>query len=183
MTTSQEKHSPREKLAYIAYSSTKRVRLCAPVIASRADVCRTIAQKLAEMPGAHDQVSVRIVSGSIVVQSKEETIDAEALLAQVRELLATNDEIQKKSATGPTKIARIVASAFSMLNDDVRGGLNHRADLAALMPVLLASVAMVQIFTTGRLPIPTWFNLTWWSFRFFLTFNKNAGDESATAVK
>ncbi|MBK9261003.1 MAG: hypothetical protein IPM54_14490 [Polyangiaceae bacterium] len=180
MTKAAARPIAPEELAYVAHVLPHRVRLCAPLVASRADVCRRIAERIIQSAGAADKVTVRVTTGSIIVEAKAGNIDADALLARLRECVSAEAMHLPCAATGPTKIAQSVARAFAALNADVRGGLHHRADLAALMPVLFVTFAFVQIVTTGRLTGPQWFNWCWWSFRSFLTFNKEAADDDPT---
>jgi hypothetical protein len=176
------------KPAYIVHSLPRRVHLRAPPLAAHPEACRRIAERLAEEPGAHDMVSVRVSTGSVVLVSKERDLDPEALLGRLNELVrAEHDENGTPLADlphappGPTNIARSVARAFSHLNADVRTHLHHRADLAALVPVVFATLGLVQIAVTRKMPAPAWFNLLWWSLRSFLSFNMVAIAEEPRA--
>jgi hypothetical protein len=166
-----------DELAHVAHIAPHRVRFRAPLIASHAEVCRRIAERFAQSTGAHDKITLRVVTGSIIVEGPAGNIDADALLERLRECVQAEASQFPPAVRGSTKIAKSVARAFAALNSDVRGGLRHRADLAALLPVFLATLAVGQVVTTGRLPAPAWFNFCWWSFRAFLTFNKDAATE------
>ncbi len=177
MTQTERRPFSPDDLAQFAHVLPHRVRFQAPVIASRADVCRRIAERLVQSSGAIDKVTVRVVTGSIIVEAPTGQIDADVLLERVRECIEIEAAQFAPTNRGSTKIAQSVARAFAALNADVRGGLRHHADLAALLPVFLATLAVGQIVTTGKLPAPAWFNFCWWSFRAFLTFHKDAATE------
>lgn len=177
MTQTEHRPFTIEDLVQIAHVLPHRVRFQAPLLASRADICRRIAERLAMSPNAIDKVTVRVVTGSIIVEDPHGTLDANVLLVRLRECIQIEAAQFLTATPGSTKIARSVARAFAALNADVRGGLHHRADLAALLPVFLAALAVGQVVTTGRLPAPAWFNFCWWSFRAFLTFHKDAATE------
>lgn len=172
-----------EDAVRIAHTLPHRVRLLAPVIAAQPEVCQRILERLLQTTESAEKFTVNVITGSIIVENPQGPIDHDKLLARLREYV--EEEIRKQPPTdpGPTKIGQSIGRAFAALNADVRGGLRHRADLATLLPVFLATLALGQIFTTGRLPAPAWFNFCWWSFRAFLTFHKNAGaKETDTAT-
>jgi Heavy metal associated domain 2 len=173
MKKKQNKPKESSDFAEIVHRLPQRVRVRAPLIASHADACQRVAQRLLHTMDAAEKVSVNLFTGSITIESQQD-LDADVLLEQIRSLVAEEVRQFPDVPSGPTKIAQSVARAFANLNDDVRGGLHHRADLAALLPIFLASMAVGQVVTTGRLPAPAWFNFCWWSFRAFLTFHKNA---------
>jgi hypothetical protein len=153
------------------------VRLRAPIIASRAEVCRRIAEDLAQSTGAANKVSVNIITGSIIIEAPAGDVDADTLLARLRECVQTEASQFPPKVSGSTKIVRSVARAFAALNADIRGELDHHADLAALFPVILATVGIFKIVTAGELHAPSWYNFCWWSFRAFMTFHKDAAKE------
>lgn len=177
MTQTERRPFTIEDLVQIAHVLPHRVRFQAPLLASRAEVCRRIAERLARSTDAIDKVTVRVVTGSIIVENPKGNIDANVLLERLRECIQIEASQFPPTTPGSTKIARSVAHAFAALNADVRSGLHNRADLATLLPIFLATLAVGQVVTTGRLPAPAWFNFCWWSFRAFLTFNKDAATE------
>ena len=177
MTQPERRSFSIEDVVQIAHVLPHRVRFQAPLLASRPDVCRRIAERLAMSPDAIDKITVRVMTGSIIVEDPRGNLDANVLLERLRECIQIEASQFSQTTPGSTKIARSVARAFAALNADVRGGLHHHADLAALLPVFLATLAVGQVVTTGRLPAPAWFNFCWWSFRAFLTFNKDAATE------
>jgi hypothetical protein len=178
MKRNERRDLPPEALAQIIHALPHRVRILAPLLASRAEVCRRIAENLAQSPSFPiEKITVHVITGSIIVEAPPGTIDTNALLAHLRACIEAEVKQFPVTISGPTRIARSVSRAFSALNADVRGGLHHRADLAALLPVVLATLGAAQIVTTGRVPAPAWFNFCWWSFRSFLTFHKDVADE------
>jgi hypothetical protein len=131
------------------------------------------------------RVTVRPATGSIIVEGEGAGGEAERLLSRARELLrdACDDEgrllsaLRREDRPGPTRVARAVVHAAVAVNDDMRAALDDRADLGTLLPVVFAAAAVAKIGATGEMPVPTWFNLLWWSLRSFMTFNINALEE------
>lgn len=174
-----------ERLAAIAHRLPQRIRLRAPLFAFHEERCRRLAEHLAHTDAAlehAEKVEVNVLTGSVIIKTKNGPLDAEALLGRVRSFVEEEMKDCPDAPSGPTKIAHAVTRAFAGLNEDVRGELHHRADLAALLPVFLASLALGQVVTTGRLPAPAWFNFCWWSFRAFLTFHKDAAREEPSPI-
>ena len=70
-----------------------------------------------------------------------------------------------------------MVGAVAGINADVRAALDQRADLGTLLPVVFAIAGLVEVGATGKMPVPTWFNLLWWSLRSFMSFNIRAVEE------
>ena len=168
-------HSP-DDLAWLVHNVPHRVRIRAPFLASRAEVCHRVAEALAKPKTFCGTISVHVLTGSIIIEAPDEPLDADVWLELVRETIKSEMKSVQEGSSGPSKVAQSIARAFAALNADVRGGLHQRADLAALLPVGLAVLGIGRIVTTGQLPAPAWFNLGWWSFRAFMTFHKNAAN-------
>lgn len=173
-----------DDLAQIVQALPRRVRVRAPLISGRPAACAQIARALAA-EGTFDKVTVRPSTGSVIVEGPEGTLAPEVIAARVRELVLDERDEEGRSLTalriqrqpGPTRIARAVAHAAAGINRDVRVALGHRADLGTLLPVFFATAGIAEVAVTGRLPVPTWFNLLWWSMRSFMTFNISALQE------
>jgi hypothetical protein len=176
------------EIAQIIHALPRRLRLRAPALAGRRGVCERVASALAR-EGAFDRVTVRPSTGSVLVEGREGTITADELAARVCELVAAERDEDGRPLTalgperypGPTRIAHAVAHAFAGINGDVRAALDHRADLGTLLPVIFAVAGIAEVGLKGRMPVPTWFNLLWWSVRSFMTFNVSAVEEEAKA--
>lgn len=177
MKQNQRRVFAPEELARVAHALPHRVRIQAPLLASRPEVCRRIAEALAQSSLPIKKVTVHVITGSFIVEAPGGKIDTDALLVRFRECVEVEARQFPTAISGPTKVARSVARAFGALNADMRGGLGHRADLTVLLPVFLGTAAVAQIVTAGTVPAPAWFNFSWWAFRSFLTFHKDAAGE------
>jgi hypothetical protein len=172
-----------EAMATIRHTLPHRVHLVAPRLAWHREACARVARALGEL--GYARVALRPTTGSIIVEDEERRIDAAAILARLRELVfAERDEegralssLQPQDHPGPTRVARAVAHAVAGVNTDVRAALDDRADLGTLLPVLFAAAGIAEVGSTGEMPVPTWFNLLWWSLRSFMTFNIRAVED------
>lgn len=185
MNEKTNRNQAPERLAEIAHRLPRRIRFRAPHLAFHDESCRRMAEHLTQIESALenvDKVRVNVMTGSIIVETENGSLDAETLLAHVRAFVEMEMKDMPDPPPGPTKFARSVARAFAGLNEDVRGGLRHRADLATLLPIFLGTLAVGQIVRTGRLPAPAWFNFCWWSFRAFMTFHKDAAREERSRI-
>lgn len=166
-------------VAKIVHELPWRVRLRAPDLVGHHAACERIANELSQEPGAF-RVSVQPMTGSVLIESEEEQLDAIALCKRLSTLVEEERDENGKHLVchepleGPTKIARAVAHSFAQLNDNLRRSLDDRADLASLLPVVFAMGGLADVLTSKRLPTPPWFNLIWWSMRSFMTFNAEA---------
>lgn len=168
----------------IEHALPHRVRLLAKVLAGHPEACERVARTLAAS-GPFARVTVRPLTGSILVEDDRTTLDAAALLERLREPVETERDEQGRFLVsldlqehpGPTRVARAVVHAMSAINADVGERLEHRADLATLLPVLFAAAGVAELGATGKMPVPNWYNLLWWSMRAFMTFNLRAVEE------
>jgi hypothetical protein len=132
------------------------------------------------------RVRVRVATGSVIVEGREGALDAGALARALEELIRSERDEAGRPLTAlglehqpsPTRIARTLVRAVSGINSDVRDALDDRADLGTLLPVFFAAAGLAEAGGSGKLPVPTWFNLLWWSLRSFMTFNIRAVEES-----
>jgi hypothetical protein len=166
---------------HVAHTLERRVRLRAPALSGHARACERVAEQLALDPGC-EVVTVRPVTGSVIVERSEGELDADRLRARLAELLAEarGDDGRPLGAShpdvhpGPTRVARAVAHAVVAINAEVREAMGHRADLGTLLPVVFATAGLTEVAITRKMPVPAWFNLLWWSLRSFMTFNPGA---------
>jgi hypothetical protein len=173
-----------ERLVQIRQALPARVHLLVPRLAWHREACERVARALAET-GAYARVTVRVATGSILVEGDGAPLAAPAIAARVQlRVVAERDEQGRPLASlgpedhpGPTRIARAVVHAAAGINTDVRVALDDRADLGTLLPVFFAAAGLVEAGSRGELPVPTWFNLLWWSLRSFMTFNIRAVEE------
>jgi hypothetical protein len=171
---------------FVAQSLPRRARLRAPALAGAREACERVAHALAE-GGLYQRVTVRPVTGSVIVEDEDRTPDARALARRLAELLAAErddagrplHEPRPEEHPGPTRIAKAVAHAAAAINGDVREALDDRADLGTILPVFFAMAGLSEIGKAGKLPTPSWFNLLWWSLRSFMTFNFRAVEEES----
>ncbi|WP_437736528.1 HMA2 domain-containing protein [Sorangium sp. So ce1335] len=168
----------------VAHALERRVRLRAPALAGHRGACERVAEQLAADPVC-EVVTVRPATGSVVVERLDGGLDPERLCGRLAELVgeARDDEghllatPSPDAHPGPTRVARALAHAFAGINADVREALGYRADLGTLLPVVFATAGLAEVGVTRRLPAPAWFNLLWWSLRWFMTFNPGAVSE------
>jgi hypothetical protein len=162
----------------------RRVRLSAPGLSWHRGACARVAEAIAGA-GSFARVTVRPATGSVIVEGEGVSREAARLAQRLHELLLDerDDEgrllaaLRPEDRPGPTRVARAVVHAAAAINDDVRAALDDRADLGTLLPVLFAAAGVAEVGATCEMPVPTWFNLLWWSLRSFMTFNLRALEE------
>lgn len=167
----------------IVHALPHRVHLRAPRLAGHRGALERAARALASS-GGFARVSARPATGSFIVED-ERPLDPRDLARRLEETVrdARDDEgraiaeMAPEEHPGPTRVARAVAHAVAGINADVREALDDRADLGTILPVFFAAAGVTEVATTGKMPVPTWFNLLWWSLRSFMTFNIRAVEE------
>lgn len=169
----------------VEHALPHRVRLRVPLIACNHEACERIAAALAAALGTLE-VAVRTVTGSVIVSDPERELDGQAIAQQLDAIVAADRDEEGRPLSrpapgiehpGPTRVARAVAHAVAGVNADVRAALDDHADLGTILPVFFAAAGVAEAATEHRLPVPTWFNLLWWSLRSFMTFNIRAVED------
>lgn len=169
----------------ILHALPHRVRLRAPRLAGHRQAIERVARALADQ-GAFARITARPATGSFIVED-EGPLDPQDLARALRGpvLAACDDDgrpiedLGPEDHPGPTRVARAVAHAVAGINADIRAALDDHADLGTILPILFAAAGIAEVAATRKLPVPTWFNLLWWSLRSFMTFNIRAVEEES----
>ncbi len=157
-----------------------RVRLRSRALVRERAACARVAQRLADEID-FDSISVRPITGSVVIVRATGQLDAEKIRRRLFELVAAERGADGRPLTeertlgnGNTRIARAVAEAVRQLNDKMRDALEDEADLQILAPIALAVTSALQPAASGRLSTPPWSQLIWYAFRSFMSFQGEA---------
>lgn len=159
----------------IAHALPERTRLRCPALRHDDPACERLADALARVQGIH-AVHVRPYTGSVVIEH-DPIITAPALAEHAARVL----ECEKVLAMGepppvPTtqvpavsSLARKIVRAAREIDRDIRQSSEGSIDLGTLAMLGLVGAGAAQVASTGELPLPPWFSLTWWGFRTFVT--------------
>lgn len=158
-----------------------RLRLSPPPL--EAPLAERLAATLVSVPGMR-QVAVNRRTGGILCHHAP-GLDAGAILCVLRDAApaTTLEPGQSPPASlptdGPSSLARAMAGAFRSMNADLLTASQGSLDLGTAAAFGFMSAGAVEVATTGNLPIPPWFNLAWWAFRTFMTFEAGPRPTSA----
>jgi hypothetical protein len=175
------------KLTQIVHVLPHRVRLRAAVLVGQRSTCERVARKLAEQVEC-GQVAVRPLTGSVIVEGPQ-VPDPAFLSARLAALLSEEyDDSGRRLGEPPpldansTKLAEAILTAVKTLNADVRDRLDNEADLGVLASVLLAAVGVVEASLAGKLELPSWSTLFWYSASWMTVVRPRPADSSQTEV-
>jgi hypothetical protein len=152
----------------------ERTRLRSPVLRRDHASCERVADVLAAVAGVR-VVHVRPYTGSVLVDH-ERSVAHEALVAEAARVLACTCVLARgepppldPDVPPLSSIARKLVATVRALDRDVRRSTAGTVDLGTLATLGFIGAGAAEIATTGRLPMPPWFNLAWWGFRTFIT--------------
>jgi hypothetical protein len=138
-----------------------------------------VAGRLAAEPGIID-VEVNRLTGSVRCRHHDR-LGAPGLLEAVLSALPGSAALCPGQAPPPpahlpsrSAVARAVAQAFSGVNKEVLAATNGSLDLGTIAALGFAGTGAIEVAVKGNLPAPPWFNLAWWAFRTFITFEAGA---------
>ncbi|MCK6530501.1 hypothetical protein L6R50_24060 [Myxococcota bacterium] len=144
-----------------------------------------------------DRVDHHPVTGSLIVHYDPDRWSEDEVLDRCAAALGASKLVRPGEPTPPptemavmgSRLARAVAVLFGELNADLYRATRGTADLRILLPLTFGGLGAAEVLVTGKLPAPPWFNLMWWSFRTFTTFNQEAiadavgGEGGATGLE
>jgi hypothetical protein len=138
-----------------------------------------VAGGLVAEPGIMD-VEVNRLTGSIRCRHREH-LGAQAVLEAVLSSLPGAAALGPGEAPPPparepgrSAVARAVAEAFRGVNQQVLAATSGSLDLGTIAALGFAGTGAIEVAVKGNLPAPPWFNLAWWAFRTFITFEAAA---------
>jgi hypothetical protein len=163
----------------VVHTLPERTRLRLHPTPLAQDAAQAVAARLAATPGVRE-VTVDRLTGSVCCRHQHAgdamatagalaAIAAEALPAAV--VLAAG---QRPPRTAPSwdrsKVAHAVAQAFGKVNRELLASTDGALDLGTIAALGFAGAGAAEVVVKGNLPAPPWFNLAWWAFRTFMTF-------------
>jgi len=161
----------------VAHRLPERTRLRTPVLRRDPPACERVADAVARVPGVR-QVAVRPYTGSILVEHDAQ-VELAAVVGEIQRVLDTPVLLQPGDAPpldgdvpAFSSLARKVVHACVEIDRDVRRHTDGTADLGTLAALGFVGVGALEVASTGKLPMPPWFNLAWWAFRMFVTTEK-----------
>lgn len=162
----------------IVHTLPGRTRLRVHPTPLEVETAEAIATHLAAQAGV-TEVEVNRLTGSIRSNHRDD-LSALDLLEAVRATLPGAVALAAGQAPPPAEpptsrsaVARSVAQAFKAVNQQVLTATNGSLDLGTIAALGFAGTGAVEVMVKGNLPAPPWFNLAWWAFRTFITFEKS----------
>jgi Heavy metal associated domain 2 len=162
----------------IVHTVPGRTRLRVHPTPLAVDTAEAIASRLVDQPGITD-VEVNRLTGSIRCLHRDDrsaTDLLEVVMATLPGAVALGPGQAPPPAEPPqgrSAVARSVAQAFRAVNQQVLTATNGSLDLGTIAAIGFAGTGAVEVMVKGNLPAPPWFNLAWWAFRTFITFEKS----------
>jgi hypothetical protein len=160
-----------------------RVRFRLPWLHRVPEQATPLAERLAAIEGMRE-VAVRARTGSVLCVFDPEQLDrarihevlksttgAERVLGREERALEVGQVIAPLDGA---PVARATVRAFRELNADVIAAFGGRIDLPSLAVLGFLVAGASEVVATRKLPMPPWFNLSWWAFRMFMTLEKDA---------
>jgi hypothetical protein len=170
----------------VAHALPGRTRLRLHPTPLDVDTAEAVATRLAAHPGVVD-VEINRLTGSVRCQHREDLL-ASDLLEVARAAVPGAVALGPGQAPPPpappasrSAVARSVAQAFRAVNQQVLTATNGSLDLGTIAALGFAGTGAVEVVAKGNLPAPPWFNLAWWAFRTFITFEANSAERPPTA--
>ncbi|MCB2338748.1 heavy-metal-associated domain-containing protein [Clostridium estertheticum] len=110
------------------------------------------------------QVSVSLITGSILVIYDGKKIDSNLLQAAIVKLLGLDKESEKASNSIIMQEVTIANQALNYAMLDKTGGI---IDLKTTLPIIFVGLAIKELVRTGNLGIPAPITLLYWAYNSF----------------
>ena len=169
------------RLAYLAHQCPGRIRFRLRWLRDDPATAARIAEAVAALDGVAD-VEVKAFTGSVRVRFDPERTSGErvtrALLRATglprltRAGAETDDELElifHSAGSAGSELARALVGAIRSLDGDLLRRSAGEVSLGTLVSLGFLGTAAARLARTGRLDLPEWYQLVWWSFRTFTT--------------
>ncbi len=168
----------------VVHALPGRVRLKAAEIKGNPSLARQAQEKLAKVPGI-TQVEAKPGTGSLLVHYDTEHLFSMASMEILSEtlgelfpeieigaLMAGLLSLTENPGLNPgSALAEGITGSFGALNtgvSSITGGL----DLKVLVPLALIFFGLRGLWTSEKIPAPSWSNLLWFGFASFVMLNR-----------
>jgi hypothetical protein len=166
----------------LVHSLPGRTRFRCPWLRGRREEAALVADSLAGLEGMV-QVSVRPSTGGVLCHYDPERLPLESLQAAIVEQAGVERPLRPDEPTGEkgagvpgrSSLARAIVQAARDINTDLLRETDGRIDLGTLSAAGFFAAGAFEVATSGKLPIPPWFNLAWWALRTFTEFERDEG--------
>ncbi|HEV8712727.1 MAG TPA: hypothetical protein VGX03_07875 [Candidatus Binatia bacterium] len=172
----------------VVHAIPGRIRLKVAQVRKNPALASEIQTRLATVHGIR-QVEVNPLTGSVLMLYEAQDVASSDSLRTLAEPLAAlfpgfdlKDFIaeQPSSTDGTSSVPSLaggVASFFSALNSEVKQVTGGNADLRILLPLALFLFGVGGVLMSEKLPLPTWYDLLWFSLGTFFMLNPRLGEE------
>ena len=172
------------RVIYRVHSSPGRTRLRLRWLRREPQLATSLADALEKLPGV-ELVEVRPYTGSLLCTYEPGALTEQALLEKVRQLTGVERvlhpgesvpgeeeaELLRAIETG-SNLAVEASRFFKGLNVDLLRATEGRVDLPTLATLGFLVAGATEVVVTKKLPMPPWFNLSWWAFSTFIRLEK-----------
>lgn len=165
----------------IAHVIPGRARVRLPWLRQQPEAAAGINQALTRVPGVA-RVEVTQKRGSVLVEHDPARVDLDAILAAIKGATGVETVVQPgqqppvEMVTGSLRglVAKEVTELFQDINSSVLRTTHGVVDLGTLVAAGFATASAAKVIADRAIIAPQWFNMAWWAFRTFLTFEKDA---------
>jgi hypothetical protein len=174
-----------QRVVQVAHKMPGRLRISLPWLRADRVEAQSLADHLASV-GGMTRAEVRMRTGSVVCEYDEKILDEGKILSIVRRLTNVRhvlmpDEtpprnIEERTTSHGGHVGAVIEQAFRSANDEMLRVTDGRLDMGVAGAFAFLAAGVAEIFATGQIEPPPWFNLAWWAFRTFTIFPH--GDEN-----
>jgi hypothetical protein len=156
----------------LLHATTGRIRIRVPEVKGNAPLAREIQHQLADFRGVR-RVEASPLTGSVLVIY--DPASAESVEEWARLLFPGIEEgrpgaCQASPDGDPSTLAQRIVDYCTELNTDVKS-VTGGHDLKVLLPTALFVFGIKGLLFSKNRPLPTWYDLMWFSFGTFLMLN------------
>ena len=173
-----------ERSVAIVHAVPGRIRLKISRLKRNPAHAATIRDRLLALPGVR-RVEANPLTASVVVSYNEGATTLPALVPNLSEALQAlvfpnldRKEVEAMltapsngAHSSPVPLANRIYSVLGSVDESVDWVTAGNLDLRVLLPVSLFALGVGRLLTSSNVPVPTWFDLLWFSFGTFVALN------------
>ena len=157
----------------VSHTLPGRVRFSVPTLKEESSKGTFLEEKLSTVDGVKS-VEVGPLTGSVLIQYRENIVQPELLYAAIVRLMGLEKELEKVPQPKVVKELRSFMDSLNRVVYDRTGGL---LNFTSALLILLAGFGIRKIASDGSKAMPAGFTLLWWGVHHLLGGGNGAGEE------
>ena len=179
------------RVMYVAFRHYGRIRIRLGCLRQEREAAHALADALSALPGM-ETVEIRPFTGSVLAIHDPVELPASRIVEVVKERMHVDHvvfpgekrpaeverEMVQDAVVSGSRVARAATRFVEEVDLEVLRASNGSVNLGTLAALGFFGLGAFELFSTGKVKLPTWHELWWRAFRTFTSTEKRVIDEA-----